>query len=209
MSWMYKPGIGHDLGLITKGDASAWATFSPDEKYRYALARIWDAHGALLVACCLNPSTATHEETDPTLSKWIHYARRDHYGGILLVNIAAWRATDPRELLRLVRVGLDPVGSHNQEVIRRALDRPLLGKAVAGWGAPKWKAIRPMIDRARSNGSSRAWHCLGVTQDGHPRHPLYLKNDAAIRPWTVEECLRSLRTPGERAKAKLMARGAA
>lgn len=35
-------GVGHDLGLVSLGDERSWATFSPDMKYRYALARLWD-----------------------------------------------------------------------------------------------------------------------------------------------------------------------
>lgn len=179
------------LGLVTRGSPEAWAAFSPDDVYRYALCRMWDDLRATLVVCALNPSTATHEETDPTLSKLCHYARRDGFGSLLLVNVAAWRATDPRALLAVQRQGLDPVGEHNRDVIRWAMDAPLLAKAVAAWGSPKWKAVRPWIAKARMNGSRRDWHCFGVTKDGHPRHPLYLRNDEPIRPWTLAEVQRA------------------
>ena len=53
-----------DLGLVTKGTPEAWATFSPDGAYRYALARIWAAHGTMLAVCGLNPSRADEKVTD-------------------------------------------------------------------------------------------------------------------------------------------------
>ncbi len=65
-----------DLGLVTRGNGQAWAVFSQDEVYRYALGRIWNPDAALLVGCFLNPSRATHKDTDPTLKKFCHYARR-------------------------------------------------------------------------------------------------------------------------------------
>lgn len=192
MTWNYAPGIGQDLGLVTRGTAESWATFSPDMIYRYALARIWDELGTLLVLCGLNPSTADHEETDPTLRKVLHIAHRDHYGGLLLVNPFAFRAVDPSELVRGPKLGLDVVGPHNVEVIRRALEMPLLAHAVAAWGAPKAKSLRPAILKARTTGARRTWdRCLGVTKDGHPRHPLYLRNDTAIREWTGDEARRA------------------
>lgn len=193
MTWNYAPGIGHDLGLVTRGTPESWATFSADDVYRYALARIWDDHATMLVVCATNPSTADHEQTDPTLSKLLHYAKRDGYGGLILVNVAAFRATDPRALIVENRklAGVSVEGEHNQEVIRRALEMPLLARAVAAWGAPKGPLFRHLTARAKTNGSRRSWHCLGVTKDGHPRHPLYLRNDAAIRPWSIDEARRA------------------
>lgn len=212
MTWLYEPSICADLGLVTDvvrerrldgGENLSWATFSPDRVFRYALARIWDDHGTLLVGCSLNPSKADHEITDPTLSKWLHFARRDRYGGLLLVNIASLRATDPRELKLGVERGVDVVGPHNAEVLRRAFERPILANVgmayvqsavvVAAWGAPKWKCIRPMIAAAKNAmcSNNRPWHCFGVSDDGHPRHPLYLKNDTPIRLWTPDEARRA------------------
>lgn len=182
-TWNYAADIGRDLGLLSKGTWGSWALFSPDLIYRYALGRVWDERPILLV-CGLNPSTADHETTDPTLRKLLHFAKRDGYGGLILVNVAAFRAVKPFNILHC----LDPVGERNSEVIRRALDKaPLVGRTVAAWGAPKWNAIRPLIRLARTTGARRTWnHCFGVTKDGHPRHPLYLRNDAAIREWTDE-----------------------
>lgn len=191
MTWNFAPGVGHDLGLVTKGTAEAWATFSPDLTYRYALARIWDDHGTMLVVVGLNPSTADHEVTDPTLRKLLHFAKRDGYGGLILVNVFAYRATNPVSLRDETRAGRYPIGEHNQEVIRRALEMPLLARAVAAWGKPRWTSLAPAFAKARTNGSRREWHCFGVTKGGHPRHPLYLKNDTKVRPWTQDEARRA------------------
>lgn len=177
-------GVGADLGLVTRGTPEAWATFSPDEVYRYALARVWNPDAPLMVGCFLNPSTATHDESDPTLRRFCHFARRESCGGIYLGNAFAFRATDPRELLAEIREGRDPVGQHNDEILRRIIDGPVVALAVAGWGAPRFKALAPRISRVKAGGFRRRWHCWGVTADGHPRHPLYLHNETPLVQWT-------------------------
>lgn len=183
-------GVGHDLGLITRGDKYAWATFSPCGRYRYAIARLfgdyynadrWKLDSRPLLVCALhNPSTATHDVTDPTLKKLCHYARRDRYGGVLVGNAFAWRTTDPRELRDAARAGEDIVGPHNLEVVQRLLNGPLLATPVGGWGAPKWKDLRHGIQTLETLGVR--WRCWHVTKDGHPGHPLYLSNDAPLVP---------------------------
>ncbi len=43
----------------------------------------------------LNPSTADHVHDDPTIRRCMGFARAWGYGGIAVVNLYAWRATDP------------------------------------------------------------------------------------------------------------------
>lgn len=166
-------GVGKDLGLVTRGTPLWWATFSPCEKYRYALCVRWDPGRPIMVCCGLNPSTADEHELDPTLKKVREFAKRNKCGGFIMVNAFALRSTDPKGLKRAVKEGRDPVGEHNNEVIRRCLAMPLLCLPVAAWGVQPFGnkgLLRDQILRVRHNGTRR-WKCFGKTKDGHPRHP--------------------------------------
>jgi len=82
-----------------------------------------------------------------------------------MVNLFAYRATDPRDM----KYQLNPIGPDNNGWILDA-ERKSFGM-VAAWGAHGAHMSR---DREVLNlGLPLA--CLGVTKDGHPKHPLYLK----------------------------------
>jgi len=167
--------------VVTRGTSEAWATYSSDGLYRYLLGRVWDPDRALLVVCLLNPSTATELKLDPTLRRVRGFALRDGYGGFLVVNVFAYRSTDPRAL----RTATDPVGPRNDAAIVRACEAPTLARIVAGWGRPATVAIARRMSAVRNAlPIRRAWHVFGkLTQGGQPRHPLYLRADTAILKW--------------------------
>jgi hypothetical protein len=67
----------------------------------------------------------------------------------------------------------DPVGSDNDRVLADAT-----GTVVAGWGT---NADPARVARALA--LLPQLHALGVTKDGHPRHPLYLDADTPLIEW--------------------------
>jgi len=146
------------------------ATFSRDRRYRYRLWRRWDRGRPVVAFVMLNPSTADARRDDPTIRRCVGFAQRWGYGGIEVVNLYAYRATDPRAL-RTVR---DPVGPGNRRHMRRALRRAAL--VVLAWGA------NAHGDRLTGVGQA---HCLGLTRAGQPRHPLYLRRDVRPEPYGV------------------------
>lgn len=157
--------------------AKPWAIFSPCERYRYVLAwptGLEDDRYALFVLA--NPSTATAEQTDPTVARCITYARRWGYGWCRVVNVRAWRETDPSKLPP------DPeaVGPDNWRHIREQADQAAI--VVCGWG--KLGAARgpATLDVIRSYGITP--HALKLNKDGSPQHPLYLRADAVPVPMT-------------------------
>lgn len=184
-------GLGADLGLLTRGDERAWATFSPCEKYRYALWRAWEDYyttdcwqqssAPVFIVAGLNPSTADDSTNDPTVRKLIGFAKRHGCGALLLVNVFALRSTDPKELGRASKRGEDPVGPHNYEVIQRASRVVLLGLRVAAWGRIPSKRLAVHGERTRW---ALGYHpqCFGTNNDGSPKHPLYLRNDTPLVP---------------------------
>lgn len=145
-------------------------------KYRYLLTRIWDESNPPAVFIMLNPSTADAEQDDPTIRRCIDFARRWDCGGIRVVNVFAFRATDPKELCK----AKDPVGPKNYEYIKEALTSA--GIVIAAWGAagPKMPQAYKKVFEAAEEIDTMIIHCLGCTKSGHPRHPLYLSK--AIMP---------------------------
>ena len=76
----------------------------------------------------LNPSTADEIKDDPTSRKCMRFAQSWGYGGIILANLFAYRATDPRELKGVS----DPVGPENDHWLNRLADEA--GIVIAAWG---------------------------------------------------------------------------
>lgn len=172
--------LADQFGLVTAGDPWAWAIFSKDEMFRYALGRVWEPDRPIMIACLLNPSKATHTATDPTLKKVCHFAQREDFGGTVLVNAFALRSTEPRKLRDCYQAGIDPIGVHNDAVIRFFMTEPLGAMAVAGWGSPSWACLRPRLNEMKAARYHHPWICWGRNKDGHPKHPLYLKNETAM-----------------------------
>jgi hypothetical protein len=152
------------------------ALLSADGRYRYQLMRSW-GDGPWLTFVMLNPSTADALVDDPTIRRCIAFAEAWGYGGLIVVNLFALRATDPRELLTAV----DPVGHENDWHIADAVEQTDL--VVAAWGAsiPRQHGKRPAAVRELLGDA----HHLGLTAAGHPRHPLYLRADTRPTRWEI------------------------
>ncbi len=174
---LWPPTFDRD-DIVVRGDASSWAVLSTCETYRYLLGRIWDPALPVIVWVMLNPSTADHMKADPTIRKCIGFSTRWGGGGIVVANMFGWRSTDADMLL----VQSDPVGPWNEQAIEYAmsLTTPAL-PAVAGWG------------KIRTRWNARAWqvtnmlrgaHCIGVNENGTPRHPLMIKYATPRLPLT-------------------------
>ena len=122
----------------------------------------------------LNPSTANAKRDDPTIRRCMGFARAWGFGGVDVVNLFAFRATDPRAL----REAADPIGPANDRHLRRAVRSA--GLIVLAWGAHEM--ARDRAARARPLFNRPGSRCLGLTQSGEPRHPLYLRRDASPVP---------------------------
>lgn len=145
------------------------ATISDCGQYRYLLGRGWDANRPRALFVMLNPSTADAEVDDATIRSCIRLCKSWSYGGFEVVNLFAWRATDPRALASAP----DPIGPDNDAVIESAIVRNDF--TICAWGAHK-KAAERAPDVIRVIRDRKTWaHCLGRTKAGFPKHPLYIK----------------------------------
>ena len=100
-----------------KGDAESVAVYSACEAYRYQLMREWQADGRKALFVMLNPSTATEVQNDPTVERCERRARALGFGAFRVVNIFAYRATEPK----VMRAQQDPVGPANNETLAEAV----------------------------------------------------------------------------------------
>ena len=154
------------------------ATLSACGLYRYTLDRDW-AVGPRAIWIMHNPSTADANVDDPTIRRVRSFTEREGCGGFTVVNLYAWRATNPREL----RAVADPVGPDNDRHIAAAV-RAASGPVIAAWGAiQSWQRIR--VARLLQGPLARAeLRCIGEpTKANHPRHPLYLPGNAPLQHW--------------------------
>jgi hypothetical protein len=143
--------------------------------YRYRLERHWWGGRGLCAFIMLNPSTADEHRDDPTIRRCIGFARRWGYAGLIVANLFALRATDPLALFDADDPAGDPA---NRDAIRAAIDEAALILCAWGHFAAARDRGQEVVARARERG--RVPHCLGLTRQGAPRHPLYLP--AAARP---------------------------
>lgn len=155
-------------------------------QYRYDLWRRWDESKPYVAFICLNPSTADAEEDDPTVRRCVAYAKAWGFGAVCILNLFAYRATDPAEMKKAP----DPVGEWNNQMIVNTVHRA--GLVVAAWGTHgDFDPVRMGVEGATRQDGPRAGvvlgllrnmrvqaHALKITKQGAPGHPLYLRKDA-------------------------------
>ena len=172
-------GLAHNypVSVVVEGDGAA--VFSRCGRYRYSLTRAWGtAPPATFVM--LNPSTADATKDDPTIRRCRGFARDWGCGGLVVVNLYAYRATKPADML----AAADPVGPLNDVTLRAAAEEAWIRNAplVVAWGAN----ARPERAAAASGLIGQFGpDALGVTKAGQPRHPLYLPAAAPRTPWVL------------------------
>ncbi|MDQ0894478.1 DUF1643 domain-containing protein [Agromyces ramosus] len=137
--------------------------------YRYSLTRVWDEALPTITYVLLNPSTADAQQLDPTLRRCVSFAKREGYGGMVILNLYAFRTKSPK----VMKAATDPVGPENDRMLAG-----VTGTVVAGWGnnadparvAQVVALLPPLL-------------ALGVTKKGNPQHPLYVLGDAPLIVW--------------------------
>lgn len=143
------------------------AIISQCKKYRYTLMRRWDKTKPLVGFIGLNPSTADANQDDPTIRRCRNFSKSWGYGGMIMVNLFAFRATDPK----VMKAHDEPVGDSNDFFLNYVDEQcPLV---VACWGNHGSHLDRDLAVYNMMSGLD----CLKVSKSGQPAHPLYLKAD--------------------------------
>jgi len=152
------------------------ATFSDCRKWRYDLWRIWDPSLQRVAFIGLNPSTADETKNDPTVKRCINYAKKWGYGGMHMLNIFGYRATDPKDM----KAFSEPIGPDNSSAIctiARECELVICCWGTHGGYLGRGREVLYMLNNFMDV------HCLAVTKDGYPNHPLYLKSELNPIPY--------------------------
>ncbi len=158
---------------LFKENETRTTVFSPCRTWRYRLAQIWDTHKDPLYWLMLNPSTADELKNDPTVERCERRARMWGYGGSVVFNIFAFRATDPNDM----RASIDPVGPENDQWIRQLAAKSHHVTVIGGWGEHGKFMDRGQTVRDIFRAENGRLHALKINASGHPAHPLYIGYD--------------------------------
>ena len=141
------------------------AIISRDRSYRYVLWREWDITKGTCVFIGLNPSTANETEDDPTLRRCVSFAKDWGFGRCVMLNLFAYRATNPDEL----KTQEKPIGYKNNHHLKvQSADADMV---VVAWGnhgslLNRDKKVLKLL-------KDMPIKCFKVTAKGQPVHPLY------------------------------------
>ena len=166
-------------------DREKWF-YVPDRysEYRYILG----TRGLNPLICIgVNPSTAVPGALDNTLKSAERIALFNGFDSFIMFNVYAQRATVPDDMDREMNPMLH---AENMKAFRYVLDRAGLNPAVwAAWGSIIEKrpwlpcCVRDMVSIGRDYGCR--WFTAGPrSKAGHPHHPLYLRKDSLLDPFT-------------------------
>lgn len=156
------------------------AVFAEDRTHRLYLWRRWDSNAPFVMFIGLNPSTADEIHDDPTIRRCAGFAKRWGYGGLVMCNAYTLISTDPHAL----NTG-EPLTREAHLAMRVLRDQ--CAEAVAAWGALiiQVRTYENRVDRILQDLSPLT--CLGITKDGHPRHPLYLPYTSVRQPYVMRQ----------------------
>ena len=186
--------------------------FSNDHHYRYWLeAQLSASPDKVCLFLMLNPSTATEDVSDRTLTKCKRFADRWGYSILRIVNLFAFRTSEPKDLGRVN----DPAGKttlcsrcqadNDWHIITAARSAD---KIVLAWGTSGYNAgdalfldrVKGVVTTLVNDGCAEKLYRLNGFSDGcgQPRHPMgrgkhYLPLDTPCVRFTNEELANFMR----------------
>ena len=166
------------LPKVWTDGVNSWCLFSADRAYRYYLTRRLREDGKGSRVCIgLNPSTADETKDDPTVRRLAMRAYDDGFRSITMLNLFAYRATDPRKMLSHA----DPVGQRNDSVIigmAASADSIVICWGSHGSYGSRSGEVLHILKRHRHNISH-----FGLTKSGEPRHPVRMAKNTPLVKW--------------------------
>jgi hypothetical protein len=161
-------------------------------EYRYELKRIWEINKEIVTYILLNPSTADKNIDDNTIGSCARLAEHNGFGGFTVVNLFAYRATKPKDLIGYKKDIL--TGKENDEYILDSVKKT--NKIVLGWGNAV-KELKNVKDYSRDkevaellDKNGYKTHCADLTGKGCPKHPLFISGKSSFFEikWNDKKC---------------------
>ncbi len=174
--------------LSPKGWAGS-VDFSEDGLYRYALTREWSDGEGTALFCMVNPSKAGADKNDNTVTRVCGFVRAIRIRKLIVCNLFAFIATDPKDLQMAANAGVDVIGPRNDVTIAEHAAKA--SRIVVAWGAFDWarnRALQVCSDDGPLGG--RTLECLDITSDGAPGHPRLLPKSAEFRSYSMDDLMR-------------------
>lgn len=153
--------------------------FSEDRKYRYYLRREFKKNPKKFLAfIMLNPSTANEKYNDPTVERCQNHAINKKYDGMIVLNIFAYRTTNPKKLLEIK----NPVGEKNNETIIKTINKHK--NIICAWGnhgkiLKRSNEIKKILKKHKIK-----TYTFQITKKGEPKHPLYIPYNKELEQFT-------------------------
>lgn len=144
-----------------------------DSLFRYVLWRRWGDGKSFAHLNGLNPSTADALKNDPTIRREIGFCQSWGMDGLIKTNAFGFRATDPRDM----KNAAEAIGEENDFWIYEA-------SKISAFNVACWGVHGTHLNRNRDLRDKLQWKCFGLTKDGHPKHPLYLKSNTTLREYS-------------------------
>lgn len=174
-------------------DKDKWIyTFSHNHAYRYALG----TKGKRTLLCFgVNPSTASPDETDPTIKNVLKFAEKHGFDSYIMLNLSPERATKPNDMSAEKSLQAE---ADNFETIRGVFQHLAQQQDEitiwAAWGTLITKRVylkESLCEIARqSKNYNSKWVKMGkLSKDGHPHHPLYLANELEFDEFLIGDYL--------------------
>lgn len=166
-------------------DRSRWL-YIPDHysEYRYVLG----TRGSRPLICIgINPSTAAPDRLDNTLKSAQRIALFNGYDSFIMFNVYAQRATLPDDMELILNQDMHRENMKAFEWVLRQYPQPC--SVWAAWGALITKrdylacCVKDMV--TVGNRYNARWYTAGArSKAGHPHHPLYLRSDSLLNPFS-------------------------
>lgn len=165
---------------IAEDKVERFAVISDNGLYRYMLGRRWGP-GKCVSFVGLNPSTADAAKDDPTIRKCVLFAKLWGFNALRMFNLYAWRATDPKDL---IRAGCPSGGEKALFVIEADADKTV----ICAWGgsAPAEPRASEVIHALTKREKKTELLCFGLTKNHQPLHPLYLPLKTPVVPFVLQ-----------------------
>ena len=170
----------------------SFCLFSECGCYRWILKRELLSGKKTMIFIGLNPSKANSVNSDRTLVRIINFCSRWNYKNIYVINLFGLISKSPSQLSK----SKDPVGENNDLITLKALEfwsKNINCDLWLGWGDKGKLNRRDLVvlklihhlsnSESKENNPYRRLLCLGFSQKGNPRHPLYMPNESFLKPF--------------------------